>query len=179
MNNPNKVITHHAVSLKTHTAEDVGQWHLDRWDGYSPSTIRDDVVQYCGYHDVIEWDGTWVKARAWTDEGIHCRGENFSSLGVCFMGNNDNHYPSEAQKATWRDEYFPAVQEKYPHITNQDTYPHRKYANKSCHGKLLSDDYYILLLGEYKKLNIKQLTIKLLQLQVKLLTMLLKERRRG
>ena len=179
MNVPNKIITHHAVSLKTHTAEDVGQWHLDRWDGYSPSTLRHDLTGYGGYHDVIEWDGTWVRVRNWSDEGIHCKGQNFSSLGVCFMGNNDLHYPSEAQKRTYREDYFPEVQKEFPNITPDRIYPHRKYANKSCHGSLLSDDYYTLILGGVKQVSIKELQEKLIQLMSQLVTLLRKERMRG
>ena len=100
VNKPNKVITHHAVSLKTHTARDVSMWHWDRWSGYAAS--RRSEAPFAGYTYIIEWDGTTVQCRDHDEEGIHCRGQNFSSIGVCFMGNNDVHYPSEEQKEAWK-----------------------------------------------------------------------------
>jgi len=188
INNPDKVITHHAVSLKTHTAQDVHEWHKDRWAkyalpgdlGYNPSpTVRmeNGEASLCGYHDIIEWDGTWVKCREWDEEGIHCKGQNFSSIGICFMGNNDSHYPSEAQKETYKNEYFPSVQKGIPHIKATDQYPHRNYANKSCHGKLLSDDYWINQLGYLS--DKKALKLQLIQLMSQLVSLLKLQRMKG
>ena len=188
VNNPDKVITHHAVSLKTHTAQDVHEWHKDRWAkyalagdlGYNPSptiTMENGEASLVGYHDVIEWDGTWIKCREWEEEGIHTRGQNFSSIGVVFMGNNDNHYPSPAQLGTYKNEYYPAVQKRYPSIKNEDQYPHRKYANKSCHGKLLSDSYYINLLNKEDETATKQeMMITITQLMSRLISLLTQRR---
>src|SRR6056297_1548914 len=101
MNNPDKIIVHHAVSSKTHTAVDVSNWHKQRWNGYRPSR-RGGATKYAGYHVIIEWDGTVVQCRDYDEEGIHCRGQNFSSIGVCLMGNFDTHLPSDKQMRAWR-----------------------------------------------------------------------------
>ena len=107
-NKPDKIITHTAQSLKSHTAQDVDQWHRERWSGYNPSPyFKNNKKQpyVVGYHVVIEWDGKIVQCRDYTEEGVHCIGQNFSSIGVCFMGNGDLHLPSEAQENAWRQYY--------------------------------------------------------------------------
>lgn len=133
MNKPTVVITHHAVSLKTHTVSDVDNWHRQRWPGFVSR-----AGYHVGYHYVIEWDGTVTQTRQHNEEGAHTIGMNTSSIGVCFMGNFDLHLPSEWQMKSWYVLYQ-KLKKEYPNIP---TYPHRKYANKSCHGKLLSDDYF-------------------------------------
>ena len=177
MNRPTKVITHTAVSAKNHTAIDVSRWHKARWGGYSPSKRGGDT-RYAGYHYIIEWDGTIVQCRDTDEEGIHCKGQNFSSIGVCFMGNNDIHYPSLAQREAWGD-LFAQIKLIYPNIKPTDVYPHRKYANKSCHGALLSDDYWTLQLGAQKKPTITELQRKVVQLMNRLIVLLTQERIKG
>lgn len=140
MNKPTKIITHHALSAKHHTHRDVGQWHRDRWGAYQPSRIRQDIARYAGYHYIINWDGSTEQCRAHDEEGIHCRGQNFSSIGVCFMGNFDNHLPSKAQEKAWV-RLYKRIGDGMP------VYPHRKYATKSCHGALLPDNYFSRLVG--------------------------------
>ncbi len=140
MNKPEKIIAHHAVSRKDHCHIDVGQWHYDRWGGYRPSRIRDDVARYAGYHYIINWDGSVEKCRAHDEEGIHCRGQNFNSLGVCFMGNFSEHMPSKKQEK--------AFVQLYKDIGgDMPVYPHRKYAAKECFGSLLPDEYFSDLVG--------------------------------
>lgn len=169
-NQPTKIITHTSASGTGTTAVDISNWHFDRWGGYSPSK-RGGATKYAGYHIVIEWDGTVVHCRNYDEEGIHCKGQNFSSIGVCFVGNGDLHYPSDAQKAAWK-QLFPVIHNMYPNITFNDIYPHRKYANKTCHGKLLSDNYYTNLLDEQKITTLKSL-LELLKQKVSSLRLLL------
>ncbi len=133
MNTPKVVITHHAVSLTSHTVKDVDNWHRVRWPGFVSK-----AGYHVGYHYVIEWDGKVTQTREHHEDGAHCIGMNSSSIGVCFMGNFDLHMPSDAQMASWRALYG-NLRKTYPNIP---TYPHRRYANKSCHGKLLSDDFF-------------------------------------
>ena len=92
----------------------------------------------CGYTFVIHSDGTIYQTRKLSEEGAHTIGMNKRSIGVCFMGNFDEHKPTPKQMATWSVLYN-ELQEIYPNIP---TRPHRAYATKSCHGKLLSDDYF-------------------------------------
>lgn len=135
MNKPTVVITHHAVSLTTHTVHDVDNWHRQRWPGFVSK-----AGYHVGYHYVIEWHGTVTQTRTHDEEGAHTVGMNNSSIGVCFMGNFDQHFPSEAQMNSWW-KLYQKLRREYPGIP---TYPHRKYANKSCHGKLLDDGYFTI-----------------------------------
>lgn len=172
-NIPNKIITHTAVSFKTHTAQDVDAWHKLRWPGFTSNTFKNEKGEpyHVGYHFVIEWDGRIVQCRDMQEEGAHCIGQNTSSIGVCFMGNGDVHYPSSEQKKAWI-ELYARISKAYPEINRDRIYPHRKYANKTCHGKLLSDDYYQLALGHVAQPSTKELMEKVVQLQNKLLVLL-------
>lgn len=133
MNKPTVVITHHAVSLPHHTVADVDNWHRARWPGFVSRR-----GYHVGYHHVIHSDGTTTQTRDHDEEGAHCIGMNRSSIGVCFMGNFDLHMPTQAQLQAW-DSLYSSLLKAYPGIP---TRPHRAYANKSCHGRLLSDDFF-------------------------------------
>lgn len=134
MNKPTVVITHHALSRKDHTVKDVDNWHRERWPGFVSRS-----GWHVGYHYVIETNGTVTQTRAHEEEGAHTLGMNRSSIGVCFMGNFDLHYPSSEQIEAW-DTLYRKLQAEFPGIP---TKPHRAYAPyKSCHGKLLPDDYF-------------------------------------
>lgn len=134
MNKPTVVITHHALSRKEHTHKDVNEWHRARWP-----TFYSRKGDWIGYHYVINTDGSVYQAREHDEEGAHTIGMNRSSIGVCFMGNFDLHYPSPEQLKAW-DDLYKKIQTEFPGIP---TKPHRAYAPyKSCHGKLLPDDYF-------------------------------------
>lgn len=134
MNKPTVVITHHALSQKHHTVRDVNNWHKERWPGFTSRS-----GYHVGYHFVIEWDGTVTNTRQFDEEGAHTLGMNKSSIGVCFMGNFDNHLPSPNQVKAWK-KLYKTILTLYPDIP---TKPHRYYASyKSCHGNLLNDTYF-------------------------------------
>jgi len=134
MNKPTVVITHHALSRTDHTVRDVDNWHRERWPGFVSR-----AGWHVGYHYVIENDGTVTQTRQHDEEGAHTLGMNSSSIGVCFMGNFDLAYPSKAQLDAW-SALYEILLVMYPNIP---TKPHRAYASyKSCHGKLLPDDYF-------------------------------------
>lgn len=179
MNKPDKIITHHAVSSKKHTAQDVQDWHRRRWNRYNPSPTfkaANGEPYYVGYHYIIEWSGKVVQCRGHEEEGVHTKGQNFSSIGVCFMGNNDVHLPSNSQLDSWRRLYKKLSKE----FGNLPVYPHRKYSNKSCHGSLLPDSYYSDVLSESPKVEkLKALLTQLEQLISRVRAMITKERMRG
>lgn len=164
VNNPTKIITHHALSLISHTHLDVAQWHFQHFGQYTD--MRSRLGTFTGYHYVINWDGSVHKTRELDEEGMHTRGQNTSSIGVCFMGNFDNHRPSSFQIDAWR--------KLYAEIGNgMPVYPHRKYATKSCHGRLLSDTFFAELVNAERR---TQLIERINQL-TSLLTSLLLQRR--
>lgn len=166
-NTPKKIITHHAVSPTSHTAQDVDAWHKVRWPGFTSEIYETPQGKpyHVGYHYVIEWNGNIIKTRGEQEEGAHCIGMNTQSIGVCFIGNFDNHMPSASQEKSFRQLYS-GIYERWG-IPPSEILPHRRYANKSCHGNLLSDDYFGRLVvhsdAELKKkiLDIQALILKL------------------
>lgn len=115
-----------------------------------------------GYHFVITKDGTIYQTRKLSEEGAHVIGMNNKSIGVSFAGNFDLTLPTEAQMQAWYKLYTD-IQTRYPGIP---TYPHRKYANKTCHGRLLKDDYFAV------QYQIFSLTARLNQLKAQLTNLL-------
>jgi hypothetical protein len=91
-----------------------------------------------GYHFVITKDGTVYQTRKLSEQGAHVIGMNNKSIGVCFAGNFDLTLPTKEQMQAWYKLYGDLLR-KYPNIP---TFPHRKYATKTCHGKLLKDDHF-------------------------------------
>lgn len=54
--------------------EDIDRWHRQRgWKG-------------CGYHYVVELDGTVRTGRDESVIGAHCKNHNKHSIGVCYVG---------------------------------------------------------------------------------------------
>jgi len=176
MNNPKKIITHTAVSNKKHTAQDVDVWHKARWNGFTSKEFKNNNGEFyhVGYHYVIEWDGTVVQTRGDYEEGAHCIGMNTSSIGICCMGDGDKHLPSKAQIKSFQDLFF-KLAEKHK-LNKFDLEPHRKYANKSCHGSKLSDTYWQDQIHSPEMKSTMQKLHKLRQ-AVTLLTQLLSLRR--
>jgi len=156
MNKPKVVITHHAVSLPTHTVKDVDMWHKARWPKF-----KSERGYWVGYHYVIERGGEITQTRNLWEEGAHTIGMNKSSIGVCFMGNFDRSVPTASQMSSWY-QLYKELRTKYPDIP---TRPHRAYANKSCHGKMLSDDHFTFEKQIYTlQMELKRLLVLLLSL---------------
>ena len=56
------------------TVDQVKEWHLHRgWH---------DI----GYHYVIDLDGVVHEGRDIHKQGAHCRGQNYNSIGICYIG---------------------------------------------------------------------------------------------
>lgn len=109
-----------------HTAEIVEAWHNSKpgWIGL-------------GYHYFIEADGFIWYGRPEHINGAHTVGYNTKSIGICLAGNFDATYPTKAQEEAFKVLYRD-ISTRFP---NLPVNPHRKYANKTCFGKNLSDDY--------------------------------------
>lgn len=139
-NLPNKIIVHHTggtdkyplMDTSHHTFDDVRAWHLSKgWD---------DI----GYHWFIEEDGKVTAGRPETMHGAHCKGHNTKSVGVCLAGNFDTTMPTYAQtKALIK--VLSGIMERWD-IPYAEIYPHRKFANKSCCGNKLPDNWASMLM---------------------------------
>lgn len=171
MNSPTVVITHHTggsdqypkADTSNATVADINSWHKSRWPEFISRR-----GYHVGYHYVIEKDGKTTQTRDHNEDGAHVIGMNTKSIGVCFAGNFDVTLPTDAQLNAW-NLLYDKLRVGYPNIP---TFPHRKYATKSCHGKLLSDDYFS------RQYQIRTLRIALTQLQSRLLNFITKKRQK-
>lgn len=80
-----QIFLHHAAA-KGLSVEDIHRMHKNNgWSGI-------------GYHYYIKQDGTIYEGRPANTIGAHASGSNSNSIGICFEGNFENEYMTEAQK---------------------------------------------------------------------------------
>ncbi len=142
-NYPDKIIVHCTATPKTTTWQSINNYHKQR--GFSISTFG----LYVGYHILIQADGNIKWCRTFTDVGCHTIGQNFSSIGIGLIFNGDEELPTPQQEITLT-ELLKQLCSKFK-ISPNNIFPHRLFANKSCYGKLLSDNWARGLY--YKKYN--------------------------
>lgn len=186
-NNPTKIIVHHTggsdaqplADSSGSTAQDIDSWHKERWPGFTSSQFKNDkgADYHVGYHFVIEKSGKIVQCRGYTEEGAHTLGQNRSSIGICLSGNFDLTLPTKAQEKSFRRLYNTIVAQ-YPQITVNHIFPHRKFANKTCYGKRLTDTHFSGLVNttEEDMEKIEQLKMLIAQLTSKLAALLANKR---
>lgn len=135
MNEPEAIIVHHTGGTKAdpladtshHTFETVKNYHISKGWGN------------IGYHWFIEKSGKIFKGREETQYGAHTIGMNDKSIGICLAGNFDTTLPTEAQEKSLITMYETLVK-RYPVLENK-IFPHRKFANRTCYGKNLADNW--------------------------------------
>lgn len=151
-NKPIKIIVHHTggtdlnplADTSNQTFEIVNDYHKQKWNFISS------LGYYIGYHYFLDKTGKITQGRADSDEGAHCIGQNFSSLGICMAGNFDVTMPTKEQSEALKSLIGQKMHEYGISIDN--IYPHRKFSNKSCFGHNLSDDWLTKLLKPVEKL---------------------------
>lgn len=88
-----------------------------------------------GYHYVIELDGSIHKGRDESVIGAHCKGQNATSIGICYVGGTekgnirkgkDTRTPAQKQALI---KLLKELKAKYP---KAKIYGHSDFANKSC-----------------------------------------------
>jgi len=64
----------------------LGQWHKER--GFAPAgkCLTEGVDPAVGYHFYINRDGIESPLRPLEEAGIHCKGHNHNSIGICMEG---------------------------------------------------------------------------------------------
>jgi N-acetyl-anhydromuramyl-L-alanine amidase AmpD len=141
MNRPKFLIVHHTggtdadplADTSNHTFEIVDDYHRQLWQ------FKSSLGHYIGYHYFINKKGVVTQGRADTDEGAHTRGYNTTSIGICLAGNFDRTKPTAAQTKALTSLLLQLMNKHG--ITADNIVPHRKFANKTCYGRNLSDDW--------------------------------------
>jgi len=102
--------------------ETIKSWHV-KGNGWS------DI----GYHFVIELDGTLKEGRPLHRSGAHTRGENATSIGICYVGGIDkNKNAKDTRTAEQKDTLNKIVEgllEDYPEAS---VHGHNEFAAKAC-----------------------------------------------
>lgn len=164
MNKPIVIITHHAGGTDANPLADSSNYTVAQCDqDHKRFGMLSELGHYCGYHYFIDKQGVVTQTRFHHEDGAHVIGMNTKSIGVCFAGNFDATLPTNEQMIAWYHLYGKLLQE-FPNIP---TYPHRKYATKTCHGRLLKDDHFAV---HYQIFSLEQKIAQLRALLANLLT---------
>lgn len=103
------------------TPEQIDSWHRKR--GF----------RCIGYHYVITIDGTVHTGRPVNQIGAHCKGQNFESIGICYVGGiGADGKPADTRTEAQRHALAGLIKElkaKHPLAT---IHGHNEFANKAC-----------------------------------------------
>ena len=164
------------ASTQHFTVEDIARAHKERWN--FPSQYIKGELGYVGYHFVIEDNGIITQCRALGEESAHCKGHNFTSVGIALAGNFNvgTDTPTEAQikslkrllitlvegKRSIIEQYIVAPNTVF-NFSGSHIFPHREFSQTDCYGWILTHywarNLYIGYLSE--KLRLLQDLIKL------------------
>jgi hypothetical protein len=120
MNNPKKIIIHHAAEIDTPKLEwgQIRKYHMTA-DPRKPAYI--DI----GYHAGVELVNDQYEilmGRDWLWSGAHCIGQNSESLGFCFVGDFNKNEPTDGMLikgakliAMWMELFKIPLGEVLPH----------------------------------------------------------------
>ncbi len=140
---PKQIVVHHDGVSRTGPSFDiVNEFH--KGEHFPISSLG----YYVGYHYWIERDGSLRQARKEDEIGAHTHGQNYTALGIGLAGNFDKEQPTDAQVATLGDLLSGLC---FRHaIAVDQIFPHRKYAQKTCYGSLLSDTWAQEVYAKYE-----------------------------
>jgi len=128
----NYVVIHHSGSTNS-TVESITHWHVTHEAGNKWPT--------CGYHYIIDKVGNTTETLPINAKGIHCKGSNHNSVGVCLVGNFDVEPVSGGQLAALKL-LLSDLKEEYPGVV---IVPHSYLGQTACPGYNL-----LQLMGELK-----------------------------
>ena len=134
MNKPNKIILHHSATKDSETVS---------WGAIRRYHVVECAWGAIGYHYGIELVGTYYEVmvgRLPYETGAHTKGQNSTSLGICFVGNFDEVPVPKAQweRGLWLCRYL--ISEFG--IAHDEIYGHKTFANKTCPGKMFDVDLF-------------------------------------
>ena len=155
INKPIYLIVHHTGGSDTYpladssnqTFEDVNREHRNNprtWLGEYSS-----LGYAIGYHYFIDKQGKLTQGRSDLDEGAHAVGHNTDSLGICLAGNFDLTMPT-VEQITSLKAILGRKMAEYS-IPASNIFPHRHFANKSCYGNNLPDNWASQLMSTTSK----------------------------
>ena len=146
-NSPTMIIVHHIGGTNAQPILDTSNQTFKAIQDYHISLGWENF----GYHWFITKLGEIIQGRPEHYHGGHTIDHNNDSIGICLAGNFDATLPSKAQEIALKG-LLNTIQGRYT-VIGDKIYPHRKFANKSCWGSLLSDDWTHLLVYPINKID--------------------------
>ena len=137
------IIIHHSAVSRTKNSEQfdaINNYHRRKGWGM------------IGYHFLIEPNGRIRVGRSESQSGAHCIGRNYDSLGICLTGNFDIENPTKEQEKSLKI----LLSDLLKGYKNAEIKYHRDFANKTCPGKLIADDWAKNLIANNKCMFIKK-----------------------
>lgn len=163
---PTKIILHHSGGTDADPMADSSNYTVAMCnrDHKARFNFISSLGWYCGYQYVIEKDGKVTQCRKDDEEGAHTIGHNKGSIGIMLSGNFDATDPTESQKTALTE----LLKQKMTQwsIPKEEIHPHRKFAQKTCFGKRLPDDWgqQLVVSSPPSKEHIKKEITRLLNL---------------
>lgn len=124
MRNINKIIVHCSATREGQNVDvdTIRRWHvIER--GWS------DI----GYHFVITLNGEVKEGRPLERSGAHCKGNNKSSIGICYVGGCDNGMNPKDTRTEKQKEalinIIAGLKKEYPDAV---VYGHSDFSSKAC-----------------------------------------------
>lgn len=135
-NFPKWLIIHHSGGSKANPLEDTSNHTFETIQAYHINGLGFENI---GYNYVIEKDGKLRAGRPETYHGAHTVGYNKKSIGICLTGNFDLTEPTKEQVDVLK-RLMKEIIARW-NIPLENIVPHRTFANKSCYGNNLPDDW--------------------------------------
>lgn len=137
------VFVHHtAVSYN----KNPDQWEATNAYHKQVFNMKSSLGFYVGYNYEISKAGIVRKAREEGEETAAVKGYNKNSISICLDGNFDENVPSTGQKEALT-KLLREVMARH-NIPASKIVPHRTFAQKTCYGSRLSDDWARSLVTE-------------------------------
>jgi N-acetyl-anhydromuramyl-L-alanine amidase AmpD len=144
---PKYLIIHHTGGTDAQPLADSSNYTVTQCDADHKVrfNMKSSLGFYVGYTYFIDKAGAVTQTRIDTEEGAHTKGYNSNSIGICLAGNFDATFPTEAQIKSLTK----LLQEKTKQysIPVSNIVPHRTFANKTCYGNKLANDWAQKLVG--------------------------------
>jgi len=131
-----RIVIHHSFTPKNQdlkkTVASISRNHQARLK--QPKSRRG---YHTAYHWIIGGKGDAIQTRDYDEVGYHASNwqVNKSSVGICLVGNFDAEEPNKEQLFKLRD----IIKDIKSKLYIKEVNGHRKYSNKTCPGKHLTD----------------------------------------